>query len=63
VVESGLTHPAIPNGWNWGGRISSNGPLYCTMYDVSDPKDNSSDDELKIVRTNSEDGDDYVPAR
>jgi len=30
-VNKGLSHLAIPNGWSWGGKVSPQGPLWCTV--------------------------------
>ncbi|KRT82802.1 hypothetical protein AMK59_3465 [Oryctes borbonicus] len=32
VVRQGLTHLAIPNGWNWGGPVSPHCPLWTELY-------------------------------
>lgn len=32
VVRQGLTHLAIPNGWNWGGPVSPHCPLWVEVY-------------------------------
>jgi len=56
VVDKGLSHLAIPDGYSWGGKVSQHGPLWCTMYDFNF-KSSLRNEEA------SEDGDDDVPAR
>lgn len=31
IVETGLSHLAIPNGWSLGGKVTKVGPLWCTI--------------------------------
>jgi len=32
VVRQGLTHLAIPWGWNWGGPASTHCPVWAELY-------------------------------
>jgi len=32
VIKQGLTHLAIPNGWSWGGTVSTHCPIYTEFY-------------------------------
>lgn len=32
IVREGLSHLAIPAGWNWGGTVSSHHPLWTEIY-------------------------------
>lgn len=32
IVSKGITHLAIPNGWSWGGPVSSNCPIWMELF-------------------------------
>jgi len=47
VVDEGLRHLAIPKGWSWGGKATTRGPLWSTLYDLAN-------DECPTIVTSTE---------